>query len=133
MNTNCDENSWYLSEFLHNEDQEHQKWLDTLPEKVSAITEYAYILMIGNTDSSEYDWAFASYTNSDEGYEHLATVLDDWQAQVVAQGDEEFLFDVAVCALEASSQILFDTELKEIVNEGGFSVAKMVGEVLGDN
>lgn len=132
MNTNCDENSWFLQEYQFHEEVEHQKWLDTLPEKVSAITEYAYILMIGNTDSSEYDWAFASYTNSDEGYERLATVLDDWQAEDVAQEDLEFLFDVAVCALEASSQILYDTELKEIVNEGGFSVAKMVNEVLGE-
>jgi hypothetical protein len=125
-------NSWYLSEWQHNEETEHQKWLDTLPEKVSAITDYAYILMLGNTDSSEFDWAFASYTNSDEGYERLVTVLDDWQAEDIAQGDKEFLYDVAVCALEASSQILYDIELKEIVNEGGFSVAKMVGEVLGE-
>jgi len=126
------ENEWYLSEYQYHDDLEHQKWLDTLPEKREAIVDYAYILMLGNTDSSEYDWAFASYTNSDEGYERLATVLDDWQAQDVAQGDEEFLFDVAVCALEASSQILYDTELKEIVDEGGFSVAKMVNDVLGD-
>jgi len=134
MNTNyppC-ENEWYLQEWMYNEELEHQKWLDTLPEKVSAITEYAYILMLGNTDSSEFDWAFASYTNSDEGYERLATVLDDWQCEGIAQEDEEFLFDVAVCALEASSQILYDTELREIVNEGGFSVVKMVNDVLGE-
>jgi hypothetical protein len=133
MNTNCDENSWYLSEYNFHAEAEHQKWLDTLPEKREAVVEYAYILMLGNTDSSEFDWAFASYTNSDEGYERLATVLDDWQSEGIVQEDEEFLFDVTVCALEASSQILYDTELREIVNEGGFSVAKMVGEVLGDN
>jgi len=133
MNTNCDENSWFLQEHMYHEEIEHQKWLDTLPERREAIVEYAYILMIGNTDSSEFDWAFASYTNSDEGYERLSTVLDDWQGEDVAPEDCEFLYDVAVCALEASSQILYDTELKELVTEGGFSISKMVGEVLGDN
>jgi len=132
MNTNCDENSWYLSEFLHNEEIEHQKWLDTLPEKREALIEYSYLLMLGNTDSHEYSWVFASYANTDEGYERLASVLDDWQCEDVAQEDEEFLFDVAVSALEGASLILFDTELKEIVDEGGFSVAKMVNEVLGE-
>ena len=132
MNSICDENSWYLSEHDYHQEVEHQKWLDTLPEKREALIEYAYVIMLANVPAEEFDWVFASYTNSDESYERLATVLDDWQAEDVLSEDVEFLFDVAVCALEASSQILFDTELREIVDEGGFSIAKMVNEVLGE-
>jgi len=132
MNTNCDENSWFLQEYQFHQEVEHQKWLDTLPEKREALIEYSYVILLGNVPVEEYEWVFASYSNSDEQYERLIAVLDDWQAEDVLSEDVEFLFDVAVSALEGASLILFDTELKEIIAEGGFSVAKMVNEVLGE-
>lgn len=133
MNTSCDENSWFLQEYQFHEEVEHQKWLDTLPEKVSDIIEYSYVILLGNIPVEEFEWVFASYANSDEDYEKLISVLDDWQSEEILPENEEFLFDVVVSALEGASLVLFDTELKEIINEGGFSVAKMVAEVLGGN
>ena len=132
MNTNCDENSWFLQEHMYHEEIEHQKWLDTLPEKREAIIEYSYVILLGNVPIEEYEWVFAEYANSDEDYERLISVLDDWQSESVAQEDESFLFDVVVAALEGASLALFDTELKELITEGGFSVNKMVAEVLGE-
>lgn len=124
------ENSWYLREHQYNEDMLNQRWLDTLPEKIDSIKEYAVSILEGFVCQTEFEWAFNSFLNNDTTCERLYIVLDDWNIEEVCPEDEEFLSEIALASLEASSQILFDTELYEICNEGGFSINKLIVEVL---
>jgi hypothetical protein len=126
------ENSYLLREYQYREDIAERNWLDSLPEKRDAVVEYAQTIMMGNIVQEEFDWTFATLSETDEGYERLAKVLDDWAIGEVESEDEEFLFNVAILALEGASQILWDTDLNDIASEGGFSITKMVKEVVGE-
>lgn len=124
------ENSWYLREREYQEDIINQNWLATLPEKREQIVEHSISLLEGFTFQEEWEWAFNSFLNNDKTCERLYIVLDDWNTGDVSPEDEDFLNEIALAALEASSQILFDTELYEIADEGGFKISKMIIEVL---
>lgn len=124
------ENSWYLREYEFQQEQQHNQWLDTLPEKRDDIINYSVLILEGRISAEEHDWVFHSLLNSDESYERLAAVLDDWNEGNVSPEDELFLHDVAVLALEGASDILFNTPLYEICQEGNFSINRMAVEVL---
>lgn len=132
MNTSYEpcENSWYLREHEYQESIANQHWLDSLPTKREEIIEHAVSILQGHICVEEFEWTFNSFLNNDTTCERLYSVLDDWNVDDVRPEDEEFLYEVALAALESSSQILFDTELSDIVSEAGFSLHKMILEVL---
>lgn len=124
------ENSWYLRENQYNDDLIHQRWLDTLPEKIDSIKEYSVSILEGFVCQTEFEWSFNSFLNNDTSCERLYIVLDDWNAGEVADEDEEFLREIALAALESSASVLFDEEFIDICTEGNFNVARLISEVL---
>jgi len=124
------ENEFYLREYMHQQDQLQQKWMDSLPEMIEAIVEHSVKALEMGICAHEFDWIFTRYTNSDEGYEQLSSVLDQWNEGEVDPEDEPFLHEVALIALEGSAEVLFNESLYEIVSMGGYSINKLVLEVI---
>lgn len=124
------ENSWALREYEYHQDVLEQHWLDSLPEKRQEIIDYSQKALLGHICVEEYNWIFTKWTNSEDGYDKLAYVLDDWNEGNVSPEDEAFLQEVALIALEGAGEVLFSEDLYEICSEGGFSINKMVMEVI---
>ena len=125
------ENSWYLREKSYKEDQLEQRWLESLPDMRENIISYTVDALEGQICSNEFDWLFTKWTNNDEGYVKLSYVLDDWNEGNVAPEDEPFLNEVVLAAIEGAAELLFNESLYEIASSGGYSINKMIAEVLG--
>lgn len=124
------ENSWYLREQSYKEDQLEQRWLASIPQMIEAIVEHSIKAMEMGICIHEFDWIFTRYVNSEEGYEQLSSVLDQWNEGEVDPEDEPFLHEVALIALEGSAEVLFNESLYEIASMAGFSINKMILEVI---
>lgn len=125
-----DESTYYLREQEYRQDILQQKWMDSLPEMIEAIVEHSIKALEMGICVHEFDWIFTRYVNSDEGYEQLSSVLDQWNEGEVDPEDEPFLHEVALIALEGSAEVLFNESLYDIVSMGGYSINKLVLEVI---
>jgi hypothetical protein len=125
-----DQNTQALGDFYFQQEVAHQHWLDSLPEKYEAIIRYAVCILKGDITEQEYEWVFSEYFPDEIEWQRLASVISDWNTFNVSIQDYDFMSKVAQTALNGASEILYDTPLGEILEEGNFSLTKMIVEVM---
>lgn len=124
------ENEFYLREREYQEDKLEQRWLESLPQKREEIISYTIDALEGRVCVEEFDWLFTKWTNNDEGYTLLSDLLDDWNEGNVSPEDEPLLNEIVLAGLEGASELLFNESLYEIASMAGFSINKMILEVI---
>jgi len=109
-----DSNTYYLNEYLFQQDTLQREWDMTKADKRDSCVELARKILLQEVDNYTFNIAFGRYINdSDEKYEWILSVLEDIENR---ECDLELQRAITIEALESAAYCLFDVELEELLD-----------------
>ena len=121
-----DGNTHALNDYLFSQEASERAFELSKTEKCDNIVDYSLKLLKGEVSKDEFQWAFSQYY--DEESETMSTSFLDALDGLAY----DVLLNVALVALESSSELLYDIELSEVaIYEGGYDhTLQMVDELV---
>lgn len=114
-----DENSWYLNEYMFQQDKLEEDWIMSLEEKQDKVVELAVKIIQQDVNNETFCIAFEQeFLQTDEDEAILFQVLEDLVGNNDASGYDPDLQDFVVeLVLEAACFCLYDTNLDDVFPE----------------
>lgn len=114
-----DENSWYLNEYMFQQDKLEEDWIMSLEEKQDKVVELAVKIIQQDVNNETFCIAFEQeFLQTDEDEVTLFQVLEDLVGITDASGYDPELQDFVVeLALEAACFCLYDANLDDVFPE----------------
>lgn len=111
-----DSNSFYLNEYLHQQDINEGIWQMTKNEKRSYCATLAANILLQQVDIHTFELAFGeNYINhSEDKYEWLISTLEDIELGIC---DPVLMRAFVTEALDAAAFCLYDCELEELLDD----------------